>query len=188
MIRFNVLGIPFFMILDLETCDCDCLDRATPAMDDMIKKSTVLRKSSPDNKLSKKSRRRGSLPSPPLETYSIKESIHRVRKESGSFEEEHSKESTNKHDDTDDFVDDEEEEILALFKESDIRDDQQESEEEESSWSPISPILDATDFETKLNSEAKRNSISSLKPQPPVLEEENGKIKVTEKFMKDLIR
>ena len=154
----------------------------------MTKKSTVLRKSSSDNKLGKNSRRRGSLPSPPLETYSIKESIHRVRKESGSFEEEQSKESTNKNEDTDDFVDEEEEEILVLFKQSDGCDDAQESEEEESSWSPISPILDATDVETKLNFEAKRSSISSSTPQPPVLEEENGKIKVTEKFMKDLIR
>jgi hypothetical protein len=164
------------------------LERATPGIDEMIKKSTVLRKSSSDNKLAKNSRRRGSLPSPPLETYSIKESVHRVRKESGSFEEEQSKESTDKDEDTDDFVDEEEEEIIVLFKQSDGCDDQQESEDEENSWSPISPMLDGTDVETKLNLEAKRTSLSSSKPQPPVLEEENGKIKVTAKFMEDLIR
>merc|ERR550532_2880824 len=131
----------------------------------MIKKSTVLRKSSSEKKVGSSSRRRGSLPSPPLQPFSIKESIHRVRKDSGSFEEESSAPSpVNKDEvtDADDFVDEEEEEIVVLFQQNVGCDENEESEEEENSWSPSSlsdddndDLKDKSDSKTKSAPESK---------------------------------
>ena len=153
----------------------------------MTHKSTVLRNAPSDNKLGKSHRRRGSLPSPPLDAYSI----HHVRKDSGTFEEETIIRPEDKDDiaDRNDFADAEEDELLVLFERGDVNDDNEESEEEESSWS-ISPILEDIEAITKEKSDKKGNSISSAKclPHPPVPEEVNGKIQVTEKFMRDLIR
>ena len=178
----------------LDSCDCNCLDRNTPApaLDNTIKKSpTVLRKSSSDNKIASNGRRRGSLPSPPLQPFSIKESIHRVRKESISLEEEPDSQQTN-HDiivDPEDFPDEEEEELLVLFEQNDDQDDNQESDEEENSWSPSPLTKDNASIDDLINTnDTKNTSIKTERLEPPVLEEENGKIKVTEKFMRDLIR
>ena len=137
-------------------------------------------------------RRRGSLPSPPLQPLLIKDSIDRVRKDSKDSidEEENGAEPRNEVGivDPDEFVDSEEEEILVLFQQGEnCDDDNQYSEEEQHSWSP-SPIPEDVNVDENKEINTKRHSISSSILQPPVLEEENGKIKVTEKFMKDLIR
>ena len=155
----------------------------------MIKKSTVLRKSSSE-KNAGKSRRRGSLPSPPLQPFLIKESIHRARKDSGSFEEEPvtpAPETNDENTDADDFRDEEEEEIVVLFQQNVGCDDNEESDEDENSWSPSSLSDDDNDVTNEKSDPKVRPAPPSRLP-PPELEEENGKTKVTEKFMKDLIR
>ena len=186
--RFNIVIIAFLFISDVH--GCDCLERKTPGIDEMIKKSTVLRKSSSEKKVGSSSRRRGSLPSPPLQPFMIKESIQRARKDSGSFEEEPiTPPLVNKEDATpdDDFADEEEEEIVVLFKQNIGCDENEESEEEENSWSPSSLSDDENDdINDKSDSKTKPAPLPKL--QPPELEEENGKTKVTEKFMKELIR
>ena len=173
----------------LDTNGCDCLERKTPGIDEMIKKSTVLRKSSSEKKIGS-SRRRGSLPSPPLQPFLIKESIHRVRKDSGSFEEEPitpTPVNTEDNTEADDFRDEEEEEIVVLFQKKEGCDDNEESDDDENSWSPSSLSEDENDV-TNEKSEPKVKPAPSTKLQPPELEDENGKTKITEKFMKDLIR
>ena len=171
-----------------DSCGCDCLDRKTPAMDEVIKNSTVLQKSSSSNKCS--SRRRGSLPSPPLQPFSIKESIHRAKRDSVSLEEEEVIPPVLPEDaNQDDFIDEVEEEILVLFGDKDedgCDDNQDDMDEDENSWSPSPLIIDSTVVNEM--DDPNSSSIKSSKPQPPVIEEENGKIKVTEQFMRDLIR
>ena len=118
----------------------------------------------------------------------IKESIHRVRKDSGSFAEEPiTPVNTDDNTEADDFRDEEEEEIVVLFQKKEGCDDNEESDEDENSWSPSSLSEDENDV-TNDKSEPKVKPAPSAKLQPPELEEENGKAKVTEKFMKDLIR
>ena len=183
---FDFVYINFFIS---DPNGCDCLERKTPGIDEMIRKSTVLRKSSSE-KSAGKSRRRGSLPSPPLQPFLIKESIHRARKDSGSFEEEPVTPTPENHDentDADDFRDEEEEEIVVLFQQNVGCDDNEESDEDENSWSPSSLSDDDNDVTNEKSDPKVRPAPPSRLP-PPELEEENGKTKVTEKFMKDLIR
>ena len=87
----------------------------------------------------------------------------------------------------DDFADEEEEEIVVLFKQNIGCDENEESEEEETSWSPSSLSDDEND-DINDKSDSKTKPVPLTKLQPPELEEENGKTKVTEKFMKELIR
>ena len=63
-------------------------------------------------------------------------------------------------------------------------DNQEDMDDDENSWSPSPLIIGSAVVEDDPN----LSSIKSSKPQPPVIEEENGKIKVTEQFMRDLIR
>ena len=151
----------------------------------MIQKSTVLTKPSSEVKTNNSGRRRGSLPSPPLQPLTIKDSIKRVRNDSTSFVEEKNNEPKEEELDQDEFLDEEEDEILVLFAKDGNCDGNEESDDEEHSWSP-SPLPEDGNMDDNNDIDIKKKSISI--PHPPVLEEVNGKIKVTEKFMKDLIR
>ena len=87
------------------------------------------------------------------------------------------------------FIDEVEEEILVLFGDTDeggCDDNQDDMDEDENSWSPSPLIIDSTVVNEM--DDPNSSSIKSSKPQPPVIEEENGKIKITEQFMRDLIR
>ena len=153
----------------------------TPSITDMIQRSKVLRQNSSDTKLTKGIRRRGSLPSPPLEHLNINDNDCDLIEEENTYQPEIQGDCCK-----DDFADEEENEILVLFQESEHCDDNEESEKDENSWSP-SPIPADSDTEENKRNTTYINSSSSSKLSPPVLDEENGKLKVTEKFMKDLI-
>ena len=148
----------------------------------MIQRSKVLRQSPTDTKLTKSIRRRGSLPSPPLEHLNISDNDCDLIEEENTYQSEIQSDCCK-----DEFADEDENEILVLFQESKNFDDNEESEKDENSWSP-SPIPEDSDTEENKENTTYISSSSSSKFSPPVLDEANGKLKVTEKFMKDLIR
>ena len=164
-------------------------------------------------------RRRGSLPSPPLNLEpfnSMKKDHHHglcsliteeetelinrdvIGEYDRSFDAaDHPPPPLPKYD-GDDFADEEEDEIVALFGENreggencdtndqndDDDDDEQDCSEENESWSPSPSNVEDGNKENESGDGVKTAKMH----QPPVLEEENGKIKVTEQFMRDLLR
>ena len=148
----------------------------------MIQRSKVLRQSPTDTKLTKSIRRRGSLPSPPLEHLNISDNDCDLIEEENTYGSDIQSDCCK-----DEFADEDENEILALFQECKNFDDNDESEKDENSWSP-SPIPQDSDTEANKENSTYIRYSSSSKLSPPELDEANGKLTVTEKFMKDFIR
>ena len=154
----------------------------TPSINDIIQTSKLLRQTSSDTWVANGGRRRGSLPSPPLAPLIIKDHGCDL-----IAEENNNEEKTQLDLDEDDFIDEEEDEILVLFEEGENCDNSQESDEEENIWSP-SPLPEDIKADESKEQDTNSKSSTSFALHAPILEEENGKINVTEQFMRDLIR